>query len=178
MISLADGNARIEQFEHGILNYRVYTRHTRVCIREIYRFTKLKQKLGANRVPFLLPSQAWYKILSLSRARETGQERRAESARERRYRAGARRRRKERGRVGGREGQRSGELCLSRERKTGKRSPAKGPRYAVFLPLLRVFFSFSLSLPHLSFIRLSFLPLPAFRPAYSTPPPPLCAPGS
>lgn len=41
-----------------------------MCIREIYRFTKLKQKLGANRVPFLLPSQAWYKILSLSRARQ------------------------------------------------------------------------------------------------------------
>lgn len=39
---------------------RRVTRYTRAqrAYNTIYRFTKLKQKLGANRVPFLLPSQA------------------------------------------------------------------------------------------------------------------------
>lgn len=65
----------------------------------IYRFTELKQKLGANRVPFLLPSQAWYKILSLSRVEST-----------------AKRKSEQEGKG------RGNQAAVARERKTGKRS--------------------------------------------------------
>lgn len=65
----------------------------------IYRFTELKQKLGANRVPFLLPSQAWYKILSLSRVEST-----------------AKRKSEQEGKG------RGSQAAVARERKTGKRS--------------------------------------------------------
>lgn len=73
----------------------------------IYRFTDLKQKLGANRVPFLLPSEAWYKILSLSRGGQSD------------------------GTPGPRSKERAGRKSskskqpgfIARERKTGKRLP-------------------------------------------------------
>lgn len=152
---------------------RIHVRR-RICvyIHKIYRFTKLKQKLGANRVPFLLPSQAWYKILSLSRARQdrSGEPR----AFERGDTDGERERKMEGGMAerGGRERRtkRQRTVPLSRERKTGKRSPAKGPRYAAPFPY-HSFASFFFPLP-LSFIRL-FSPLPSPPPL--TPPPPLCA---
>jgi len=119
-------------------------------IRELYRFTKLKQKLGANHVPFLLPRQAWYKILSLSRAK---QERRLESARERRYQQGEKEggKERERERVKKEEGEKDKEAenCASRENGKPENDHRPKARYAVSLPLLRSFFSPSIFYPSL-----------------------------